>query len=225
MAHRSRARLRANSVKWLLVEKPAYRSRRIRCADLLCRRNRICVHRALRAQLVSLASQAAGQSARIVLRPGLDRPIFAHDDRCLGRMAAGRRLVRSSAGNHNFPGSTRAERRMVGDFLWIARPRPCPDRDRFSVDVNSRLHNFVLANLRLLRRPPPALPGVDYLRHILECRNLALESGAFSLVARDGLRRIFHSSFRFDSAIIASVILVTSDRLQKQLGCGRVNTN
>ncbi len=225
MAHRSRARLRTNSVKWCLVEKPAHCAGRIRCANFLCRRNCICVHRALRSHLVSLASKAARPSPRIVLRPGVDRPLFADDDRCLERLATGRRLVRSGAGNYNFSGSTRPERRMVCDFLRTTRPRLGPDRDRLSVDFNSRLHNFVLANLNLLRRPPLALPVMGYLRHILECRNLALESGASSLVARDGLRRTFHSSFRFDSAIITSVIPVTSDRLQKQLSCGRVNTN
>jgi len=107
--------------KIIAVEKSAHCSRRVRGADLLCRRNRICVHRALRPQLYPrFASRRAIRPHRTSARSGPS--LFPDDDRRLERMATGRRLVRSGPGNYNFSDSTRAERRVVSDFLRNARP-------------------------------------------------------------------------------------------------------
>ncbi len=93
MAYRSRTRLRTNSVKWVLVEKPAHCARRIRSADVFRRRNRGRIYVALGSHLVSVAAQAAGQSARFVLRPGVGDSLRAHDNRRVERLAGWRRLV------------------------------------------------------------------------------------------------------------------------------------
>lgn len=198
MADRPRARLRTVAVGWSLVQKLADRAGRIRSPNLLRCRDRIRLYSALRSHLVSRASQAAWESTPIVLRPSLDRPLFTDDDRRLERMASWRRLVWSFAGDYDFSDSTRAERCVVGDFLWTALPRPGPHRDHPALGCNSRQRNFVLENLNVFRCAPPALSRVGHLCYIFECRNLALESSSFSFITRNATGSIlFHSSLRF----------------------------
>jgi hypothetical protein len=167
--------LRTDSVKWVLVEKFANSARCFRGTNLFRRWNRVRFYSALGSGVVSLAAQAPGQSPGFVLWPGLDHSLRADDNRRLERLASWRRLVRSNARHYNFPDSTRAQRRLAGDFLWLALAWRGLDRNHPSVGSDSRQHNCFLENLNSLRWPSHALPGMGYVHDIFECGNLALQ--------------------------------------------------
>ena len=184
MAHRSRARLRTAAIGWPLVHEFAGRLGGVRSPDFLRGGDRIGLHRTLRSQVVSHFAQAPGHSARVLLRPGVDYPVFSDDGRCLECVASWQWLVGSLARHHHISDSARFRCSMAGNFLWSASAPLGPGRDRSALGCSSGHCNLILENLCAVGRTSYSLPRMDQLCDILERRNLSFELIASAIAIR-----------------------------------------
>jgi hypothetical protein len=184
MGDRSRTRFRTHTVEdtrivrpqgWSLVQKSAGRAGCIRGAHVLRGRNLFGVRGAFDSHLVCHSAQARWKSARVILRSRVDRSLFSDGNRRLECVARWRRLGWSHTGNHDLSDSTRTERGMVHDLFWTVLAGLGADRNYPALGRGPRHDGSVLSHFRFFRHAHRALPRMDHLRSVLECRNLALE--------------------------------------------------
>ena len=125
--------------------------------------------------MVSRTAQAARKSPGQVFRTGVDRPSYIDDDRCLYRLANGRRLGLCILRDHRLSDPACAECCMVNDIFWTASARPGPDRDLAALGRDTCQRRAVLEDFSSVGRTPDSLSDVGKLRDLSERWNLALE--------------------------------------------------